>query len=134
MESAKFEEGAQFVKCHVAVSDFGDSNLSELVVRCGEFIETARQSNGKVFLHCSRGQNRSPSIATGYLMRYHGMVLKEAFYWVRQRRPQFAPHENYLRQLQEMEQGIYGRISLNENDEPLSIQEISRRIAKDINE
>lgn len=129
MESARFDQGPQFVLMHVPLSDVGESNLSSVLSACCDFIDNARRTGGKVFLHCGRGQNRSPTIATAYLMHRNGMRLKEAFNHVRNRRPEFAPHEAYLRQLQEIETFLYGSISLKEDDEPLSIQEIIRRIA-----
>ena len=131
MESARVSDDDTFVRLHVPVSDFGDSKIADILDRCCEFIDQAKSSNGKVLLHCGRGQNRSPSIATAYLMRNHGMQLKEAFHHVRTKRPEFAPHEGYLKQLQDIEVQLFGALSLTEEEEPLSIHEITRRILKD---
>lgn len=132
MESVKYSADTSVERLHLPVSDFGDTQLVDLIDKVSAFIDSALAKGGKVLLHCGRGQNRSPSVATAYLMRSQGMRLKDAFNLVRTKRPQFAPHESYLRQLQEMEMQIYGEISLTEDSEPLSIQEMARKIAREI--
>ena len=132
MDSCRTRDDDAFLRVHVPISDYGDSDLADAVDKCCDFIERTRLAGGKVLLHCGRGQNRSPTVATAYLMRYKGMTLKEAFFYVRERRPEFAPHENYLRQLQECEQATRGSVTLTEDSEPLSIQQIVRRIQQDI--
>jgi protein-tyrosine phosphatase len=132
VRSGAYTEGeTKFTCCHLPLSDLGESRLEEALERACAFIEKAQASGGKVLVHCGGGRNRSPTVATGYLMCSCGMRLKEAFYLVRSRRPEFAPHENYLRQLQELERTIYGSVSLNEDEEPLSIQAIARIVGGD---
>lgn len=43
-----------------------------------QFIEMARQNNGRVLVHCRRGISRSPAIVVAYLMRYRKMPYEEA--------------------------------------------------------
>ena len=134
MDSCRTRDDDGFLRAHIPISDYGDSDLAGAVDKCCDFIERTHLAGGKVLLHCGRGQNRSPTVATAYLMRCKGMTLREAFFYVRERRPEFAPHENYLRQLQECEQASRGCVTLTEDAEPLSIQQIVRKIQKDISD
>ena len=128
MESARFLGDAEFVRVHLPLSDYGDGDLLSVARRAGTIIEEVRERDERLLLHCGRGQNRSPSVATAYLMLHHGLTLRAAMAHVRQRRPQFAPHEGYLRQLSELERELYGTSTLDESEEPLSIQAIIKRI------
>ena len=134
MESDRKHDDSALKRAHIPLSDFGESSLSDVFERCCNFIDAACQEDGRVLLHCSRGQNRSPSIATAYLMLKHQMNLKQAFFYVRSRRPEFAPHEKYLAQLQDLDKCLFGNISLTEDDEPLSIQAIAQYVSRDMSE
>jgi hypothetical protein len=57
-------------------------------------------------------------------MKHCGMSLSEAFHKVKSTRPQFAPHEKYLKQLQDLDLELYGKVSLTENTGPISVQAI----------
>lgn len=50
------------------------------------FIEEARQANGKVLVHCRRGISRSPAIVVGYLMRHERHTYESALAFVKERR------------------------------------------------
>ena len=127
-DSIRFKENEEFQRCHVPVSDFGDSSLTDAIDNCSEFIESAMKAGGKVLLHCHKGQNRSPSIATGYLMKSYQLTLEQAFQKVREVRSQFAPHQEYLKQLQNFDLKLFGNVSLTEENEPLSVQSITKSI------
>lgn len=49
-----------------------------------------------VYLHCSAGVNRSPSIALGYLVRVRGHSVEEALGLVQQARPGARPYPEVL--------------------------------------
>tara|TARA_E500000178_G_scaffold351715_1_gene413459 strand:- start:661 stop:1155 length:495 start_codon:yes stop_codon:yes gene_type:complete len=64
--------------------------------------------NKKILIHCRAGQQRSATLATMYLMKYHNMSAEKAKIFVREKRPNaffigpnfnFAIHifENYLK-------------------------------------
>jgi protein-tyrosine phosphatase len=131
MDTCRVSDDDICLRVHIPISDYGDSDLLSAIKNCCHFIEQARETGGKVLLHCGRGQNRSPTVATAYLMLCQGMTLRQAFTHVRDRRPEFAPHESYLKQLQQCEQALFGCVTLTEDDGPLSIQEIVRRITRD---
>lgn len=76
------------------------------------------------FLWCSRGGvNRSATVVLAYLMKYNDMTLREAWEYVRTRRPSVQPVANYMSQLREYEKSIRGSVSLEEQDveRPMSL-------------
>jgi len=129
-ESIRFIENASFQQFHFPLSDFGESSLVSVIDQCSEVINAAKVRNEKFLIHCHMGQNRSPSVVTGYLMKHCGMNLSQAFHQVKAARPQFAPHENYLKQLQDLDLELYGKVSLTENAEPISVQAIKNFICQ----
>jgi hypothetical protein len=65
-----------------------------------------------VYIHCMRGRSRSCAIAIAYLMNRQQMSLKDAYMFVKLRRPFIGPHDWMKRQLCKYEQtllkqGIY---------------------------
>jgi len=129
MESSRVVECDGFVRLHLPVTDTGETSLLPVIDRAIEFIDRAREGGGRVFLHCGRGQNRSPTIATAYLMKHQRVSLRDGFMHVRACRSEAAPHEAYLKQLQDLEVSLYGCVTLtDDNDEPISIQAIVRKV------
>ncbi|CAF2135805.1 unnamed protein product [Rotaria magnacalcarata] len=63
------------------------------------FIEEARQSNGRVLVHCACGVSRSTTICCAYLMKHHSMSLEQALTQIRSQRPIVRPNAGFLRQL-----------------------------------
>lgn len=77
---------------------------------CGEainFIEMAKAENSAVLIHCQGGVSRSPTVTIAYLMHLKQVSLKEAYEFVKTRRPCIAPNLNFMGQLLEMEQSKF---------------------------
>lgn len=107
----------------VPMSDHGDTAITEILPECFRFIEEAK-SNGEIILvHCRGGVNRSATVVLAYLMKYNDMTLREAWEYVRTRRPSVQPVANYMSQLREYEKSIRGSVSLEEQDveRPMSL-------------
>jgi len=95
---------------HVPVDDYGRTNLSkDIFPKCFKFLEKVKENNGRVLIHCQSGVNRSASIVLAYLMTYRRMTFKEAFLFLRERRPIVSPHESYMKQLSEYEMTLFGK-------------------------
>jgi len=92
------------------VDDYGRTNLSKDVFpKCFKYLEKVKENNGRVLIHCQSGVNRSASIVLAYLMTYRHMSFKEAFLFLRERRPIVSPHESYMKQLSEYEMTLFGK-------------------------
>lgn len=64
-----------------------------------DFIEEARQSGGRVLVHCWRGISRSATALIAYLITSHGMTRDDALTLVKSVRSVVEPNKGYMRQL-----------------------------------
>jgi protein-tyrosine phosphatase len=64
-----------------------------------QFIEEARQSNGRVLVHCACGVSRSSTLCCAYLIKHQSMSVEEAISHLRSRRHIIQPNPAFLRQL-----------------------------------
>jgi len=64
-----------------------------------QFIEEARQSNGRVLVHCACGVSRSTTLCCAYLIKYHSMSVEQAITHLRSHRHIVQPNPAFLRQL-----------------------------------
>lgn len=81
---------------NVPVEDFSPEAL---IGRLDEAVaELARllQAGHRVYLHCTAGVSRSPSVALAYLHWVLGAPFEDALATIQQRRPQADPYEQVL--------------------------------------
>jgi len=97
-------EGEGFSYKRLPATDSGSQNLKQYFAEAIEFIDSARDSNGRVLVHCQAGVSRSPTIVLAYLMARSQSSLIEAFNLVKELRPIIAPNLNFMGQLLEFEQ------------------------------
>ena len=102
--------GEQLSVHSVKISDFGDDDLRVHLAPCFAVIDAARSTGGKCLVHCSMGVNRSPSIVLCYLMcaPHTRWSLRDAWEYVRARRPVVSPHHLYWEQLEAIESETHG--------------------------
>ncbi|KAH3759083.1 Dual specificity protein phosphatase 16 [Pelomyxa schiedti] len=112
----------------IPISDFGTDTLTPILDKCFSFINEARNSHGRVLVHCSLGVNRSPTVVIAYLMCHCGMTLQQAYTHVLGKRNAISPHELYFIQLQQLDERLYGRVSFTEKDRNGSLQEYMRSL------
>jgi protein-tyrosine phosphatase len=62
----------------INIGDTSESPILQYFNAVHTFIETARDNNENVLIHCSMGSSRSGSICTSYLMRKFGLKYREA--------------------------------------------------------
>ena len=77
------------------------SQLAEQLGDCINFIDKARNSGGRVLVHCLAGRSRSASVCTAYMMMMQKCGLDEALGVLRAIRPWVCPNEGFLKMLQE---------------------------------
>jgi hypothetical protein len=69
------------------VPDFDTSMLADSLPRCVDELEgTLRPAWSRVYLHCSAGVNRAPTVAAAYLIRCRKMAAREAYDFIVSRR------------------------------------------------
>ena len=71
----------------VPVRDFDDSHLRERLPECVAALDRLLKDGHTVYLHCTAGVNRSPTVAIAYLYRCLGWELDSAVKHVESCRP-----------------------------------------------
>lgn len=72
----------------------------EVMRRAMTLVRRLIQNEHTVFLHCTAGMNRSPTVALMYLNMIEGMPVEEALATVKLSRPQAKPYEDVVVVLQ----------------------------------
>ncbi|XP_074495428.1 dual specificity protein phosphatase 2 [Sebastes fasciatus] len=70
------------------------------------FIDSVKQSGGRVLVHCQAGISRSATICLAYLMHTQHVKLEEAFDFVKQRRQVISPNLAFMGQLLQFETDV----------------------------
>jgi dual specificity MAP kinase phosphatase len=76
-------------------------DIASLFYHTAEFIEDARQSNGRVFIHCEKGISRSSTMAISYLMWKNNLEYYPTMEAVKRIRKVASPNANFMSQLLE---------------------------------
>ncbi len=85
MQKAYLDAGIELIRS--STPDFDVESLLLDLPRCVEALEAAMAPRGsRVYLHCTAGMNRSPTVAAAFLMRANGFHAKEAYQYVKARR------------------------------------------------
>jgi len=79
------ERGIELAR--VPIRDFDEVDLRCKLPEAVDVLDRLLRAGHKVYLHCTAGSGRSPSVAIAYLHRVRGMPLEEALQFVQQRRP-----------------------------------------------
>ncbi|KAL6469738.1 hypothetical protein MHYP_G00208570 [Metynnis hypsauchen] len=98
-------EGAYQYKC-IPVEDNHKEDISSWFIEAIEFIDSVKDSNGRVLVHCQAGISRSATICLAYLMKKKRVRLEEAFEFVKQRRSIISPNFSFMGQLLQFESQV----------------------------
>lgn len=77
MESYLQQQGIAVAR--VPITDFNDRELEKHLSEAVSAVHFFRATGRRVYLHCTAGLNRSPSVAAAYLMAHQGMDLDSAW-------------------------------------------------------
>jgi len=97
---------------HFVMNDMGRTELDHVLDTVYPFMERAQQAEKKLFVHCTLGQNRSPTVVIAFLMKNKGLTLYEAHKMLRKQRPLVQIHHNYAKMLLSLEKKLYNETSL----------------------
>jgi len=81
----------------VPIVDFREDALKAGLVGALGVLHALVEEEGVVYLHCTAGVNRSPTLALAYLMLREGWSAAEALERGREARPQIDPYPAVLR-------------------------------------
>lgn len=109
-------ENVEYIRVRVDDSPLFD--MSVYFDPVSDRIQEVSLQGGKVLVHCMAGASRSPTLCLAYLMKYHGMRLRDAFRYLKSRRPVVHPNNGFFRQLIDYEVQIFGSASVQMVDTP----------------
>lgn len=66
----------------VPITDFDKKDLLTHLDTAVAALNDAVLGGGKVYVHCSAGLNRSPTVIIAYLVKHRGLGLEEAVTWI----------------------------------------------------
>ncbi|KAJ8585417.1 DSPc-domain-containing protein [Rhizopogon salebrosus TDB-379] len=93
-----------------------DKDMSSIYAasdKANQVIMDAKDSGGKVLVHCVAGVSRSPTIIAAYLVSRCSMSLKDALGLLVRVRPAVCPRSGFIAQLKELERRVRGCCSLD---------------------
>ncbi|XP_033890559.3 dual specificity protein phosphatase 4 [Acipenser ruthenus] len=98
-------EGYYQYKC-IPVEDNHKADISSWFIEAIEYIDSIKDFNGRVLVHCQAGISRSATICLAYLMKKKLLKLEEAFEFVKQRRSIISPNFSFMGQLLQFESQV----------------------------
>lgn len=93
-----FFEGTFYYKS-IPVDDTYNADIGSWFEEAAEFIDSVKDSKGRVLVHCQAGISRSATICLAYLIRRYRLRLDEAYEYVKKRRSVISPNFNFMGQL-----------------------------------
>ena len=98
----KAYESAEIELRRVPIADFDNESLVTKLPLCVSELEKALKPEwARVYVHCTAGLNRSPTVAAAYLIRSANMSAKEAYDYVTARR-HCSPSREILEKYEEL--------------------------------
>jgi protein-tyrosine phosphatase len=105
----------------ISLEDSPHSKLSAYFDQASDSINEVARRGGKTLVHCVAGVSRSASLCIAYMMKYHNMTLRKAYFHVKQARPVVRPNVGFFRQLIAYEKKLYGVASVNMVNSPIGM-------------
>ena len=92
-----------FVYMRIPIKDEEQANAGQHFPKVIEFFKRVEDKQGKMFVHCTVGASRAPTMVIAYLVAARGVPLADAFDFLRLIRPQVAINWHFLFQLAQLE-------------------------------
>lgn len=99
-----FEEELQYKT--LKVEDSLAADIRVLFPEAIHFIDSIKESGGRVLVHCQAGISRSATICLAYLIHARRVRLDEAFDFVKRRRQVISPNLAFMGQLLQFETDV----------------------------
>ena len=113
-----FPNQFKYFKCHFKVTKYDKNNKQfiDKLEAISQFIDNCKNKNdtkqrNKIFIHCTAGISRSPSIVIGYLMKIFNLALIESYIYVKTIRSGIQPNINFFKQLSTLKHSNNSHVS-----------------------
>eukprot|EP00164_Ancoracysta_twista_P004265 GFYU01005749.1.p1 GENE.GFYU01005749.1~~GFYU01005749.1.p1 ORF type:complete len:340 (-),score=66.55 GFYU01005749.1:7-1026(-) len=110
----------------VEIPDEEHVNIRDYFNTVIEFIQKAKDSGGKVLVHCVQGMSRSATLVIAYLMTTYRWTLRESYTWVKKKREMIYPNKAFLIQLRDYEIELFGTPTLTLEDIEMTFNGVTR--------
>eukprot|EP01061_Rhynchopus_euleeides_P031677 TRINITY_DN52456_c0_g1_i1.p1 TRINITY_DN52456_c0_g1~~TRINITY_DN52456_c0_g1_i1.p1 ORF type:complete len:438 (+),score=94.39 TRINITY_DN52456_c0_g1_i1:30-1343(+) len=94
----------------IVIEDTPRAQIQEVWEESFKHIRAAKESGGAILVHCRAGVSRGGCCCMAYLMKYHGMTLRNAYAHVKSCRPIVHPNKGFVRQLRDHEVTLRGNL------------------------
>uniref|UniRef100_A0AAV2MS55 Protein-tyrosine-phosphatase n=1 Tax=Knipowitschia caucasica TaxID=637954 RepID=A0AAV2MS55_KNICA len=94
------------------MADCPTAPLSAWFDTVADKIQCHVKHNERTLVHCNAGVSRSAALCLVYLMKYHGVSLREAHAWIKKCRPMARPNSGFWSQLIHYESELRGIASV----------------------
>jgi len=101
---------------HLPILDTAAARIFTLFPKAIAFIDSAKEPESRVLVHCAAGISRSSTVVIAYLMQSHNMSLKMAYEHVYCRRNTIRPNPGFFNQLMEFEMKLYSQQTMSPKD------------------
>jgi protein-tyrosine phosphatase len=75
-----------------------ESDITTIFEQCIQYIKSAHENNGVVFVHCLEGVSRSVCVVLCYMVKVLKYSFKDSCEIIRNARPQIDPFPIYVQQ------------------------------------
>lgn len=84
---------------NLPLRDVATENIAQYFPETTQTIKDALANGGKVIVHCSCGVSRSASVVIAYLITERSMSAKDAYEYLKHKRPVVEPNPGFIKQL-----------------------------------
>lgn len=130
-KSKIIKHSSDFNVFHIEVEDIPTNGI-DWCEEPAKFIDNQLSNNNVVYVHCSYGISRSSALIMYYLMTRKKQNLKQTLDQLKKIRNVASPNYGFMKGLSELEQKLYGTVTLSPVDYSLQcIYEVFPSVAKD---
>lgn len=90
---------------YVPCLDLPETAIKPILSESLSFIHEAIDSKENVLVHCNAGVSRTSLVAIAYLMQYESMEYKQAYDFIKRKRPAIQPNAGFKQQLSRLTPG-----------------------------
>uniref|UniRef100_A0A0N4ZUD4 Protein-tyrosine-phosphatase n=1 Tax=Parastrongyloides trichosuri TaxID=131310 RepID=A0A0N4ZUD4_PARTI len=103
-EPSAYQTGVDYIK--IRIEDNPNAPLNSYFDMVADKIKATKDRGGKTLVHCVAGVSRSATLVIVYLMKYERMNLRQAYEYVKAKRPIIRPNVGFWKQMVAYEKKI----------------------------
>uniref|UniRef100_A0A0K0F8E9 Protein-tyrosine-phosphatase n=1 Tax=Strongyloides venezuelensis TaxID=75913 RepID=A0A0K0F8E9_STRVS len=103
-EPSTYQAGVDYIK--IRIEDNPYAPLNSFFDMVADKIKITKDRGGKTLVHCVAGVSRSATLVIVYLMKHERMSLRQAYQYVKAKRPIIRPNVGFWKQMVDYEKKI----------------------------